>query len=116
MQLQEPNSNPIPSCHVANRNCAHSWDKRCRHKSIRRRPARGNGRAEDDFSGGMSAPGTKRLRNILEEAWGSLRPEEQAQSSRSLIAERILKMAATGERDPIRLRTRALTEVVASPL
>ena len=56
------------------------------------------------------------LRNILEETWGSLRPEEQAQSSRSLIAERILKMAATGERDPIRLRTRALTEVVASPL
>jgi hypothetical protein len=41
---------------------------------------------------------------------------EQAQSSRSLIAERILKMAATGERDPIRLRTRALTEAVASPL
>jgi hypothetical protein len=32
------------------------------------------------------------------------------------IAERILKMAATGKRDPIRLRTRALTEVVASPL
>jgi predicted subunit of tRNA(5-methylaminomethyl-2-thiouridylate) methyltransferase len=56
------------------------------------------------------------LRNILEEAWGSLRPEEQAQSSRSLIAERILKMAATRERDPIRLRTRALTEEVASPL
>jgi hypothetical protein len=67
--------------------------------------------------GGAFDPETiELLRNILEETWGSLRPEEQAQSSRSLIAERILKMAATGERDPIRLRTRALTEVVASPL
>jgi hypothetical protein len=61
--------------------------------------------------GGAFDPETiELLRNILEETWGSLRPEEQAQSSRSLIAERILKMAATGERDPIRLRTRALTE------
>ena len=67
--------------------------------------------------GGAFDPETiELLRNILEETWGSLRPEEQAQSSRSLIAERILKMAATGERDPIRLRTRALTGVVASPL
>ena len=67
--------------------------------------------------GGAFDPETiELLRNILEETWGSLRPEDQAQSSRSLIAERILKMAATGERDPIRLRTRALTEVVASPL
>jgi len=66
--------------------------------------------------GGAFDPETiELLRNILEEAWGSLRPEEQVQSSRSLIAERILKMAATGERDPMRLRTRALTEVVASP-
>ncbi|MGZ6184935.1 MAG: hypothetical protein ACXWNN_03475 [Candidatus Binataceae bacterium] len=54
------------------------------------------------------------LRSVLDEAWSSLRPEEQAQASRSLFAERILKLAATGERDPIRLRTRALTEVVAS--
>jgi hypothetical protein len=67
--------------------------------------------------GGAFDPETiELLRNILEETWGSLRPEDQAQSSRSLIAERIIKMAATGERDPIRLRTRALTEVVASPL
>jgi hypothetical protein len=66
--------------------------------------------------GGAFDPETiELLRNILEEACGSLRPEEQVQSSRSLIAERIRKMAATGERDPMRLRTRALTEVVASP-
>jgi hypothetical protein len=48
------------------------------------------------------------LRSVLDEAWESLRPEEQAQASRSLIAERILELAATGERDPVRLRTRAV--------
>jgi hypothetical protein len=45
---------------------------------------------------------------------GILRPEEQVQGSKSLLAAIILKLAATGERDPIRLRTRAITEVTAS--
>jgi hypothetical protein len=63
--------------------------------------------------GGVFDPETiDLLRSVLDEAWGSLRPEEQAHASRSLFAERILKLAATGERDPIRLRTRALTEVL----
>ena len=52
------------------------------------------------------------LQGVLDEAWASLRPSEQAQSSRSLLAERILKLAVTGERDPSRLRMRALTDVV----
>jgi len=55
------------------------------------------------------------LRCVLDEAWASLRPAEQAHSSRSLLAQRILKLAATGERDPYRLRARALTEIVTSP-
>jgi hypothetical protein len=54
------------------------------------------------------------LRSVLDEAWGSLRPEQQAQRSKSLLAAIILKLAATGERDPIRLRTLAVTEVSAS--
>ncbi len=54
------------------------------------------------------------LRSVLDEAWESLRPEQQAQRSKSLLAASILKLAATGERDPIRLRTRAVTEVTAS--
>jgi hypothetical protein len=54
------------------------------------------------------------LRSVLDEAWESLRPEQQAQRSKSLLAAIILKMAATGERDPIQLRTRAVTEVTAS--
>jgi site-specific recombinase XerC len=52
------------------------------------------------------------LRGVLDEAWSSLPPKEQAELSKTLLAERILKMAAKGERDPIRLRTRALTNVV----
>ena len=54
------------------------------------------------------------LRSVLDEAWESLRPEQQAQQSKSLLAAIILKLAATGERDPIRLRTHAVTEVSAS--
>jgi hypothetical protein len=54
------------------------------------------------------------LRGVLDEGWGSLRLEEQVQGSKSLLASIILKLAATGERDPIRLRTRAITEVAAS--
>jgi len=48
------------------------------------------------------------LRTSLDRAWASLRPGEQACMSQSVLAERILKAAAKGERDPDRLRARAL--------
>jgi hypothetical protein len=44
----------------------------------------------------------------LDVAWDSLSPEEQAQSSRSLLASLILKAAAMGEHDPARLILAAL--------
>ena len=50
------------------------------------------------------------LRTTLDRAWGSIPPAQQASMSRSVLAERILKAAAQGERDPDRLRARALTE------
>ena len=53
------------------------------------------------------------MRRVLEEAWDSLPPEAQTRTSKASIAERILKLAAGGERDPIRLRNYALTSVVA---
>jgi hypothetical protein len=56
------------------------------------------------------------LQGVLDDAWSTLRPDERAQASKSLLAERILKLAATGERDPRRLRVRALTDVVVSSL
>lgn len=48
------------------------------------------------------------LRETLDEAWRSLRPEQRATTSRTLLAEGILKLAAKGERNPKRLRDAAL--------
>jgi len=52
------------------------------------------------------------LKRSLDDAWSRLTPDQQAQVSRSTLAERILKAAANGERDPIRLRTVALVSIV----
>jgi hypothetical protein len=51
------------------------------------------------------------LRGVLEDAWSRLPPGQKC-VSRSLLAERILKAARGGERDPARLRVRAITEGV----
>jgi hypothetical protein len=48
------------------------------------------------------------LRKTLDRAWASLPPRRQAVMSRSVMAERILKAARQGERDPERLRALAL--------
>jgi hypothetical protein len=50
------------------------------------------------------------LRLTLDRAWASLSASEQAVTSRSILAERILRAAAQGERDPDRLRSHALSE------
>ena len=43
------------------------------------------------------------LREVLDDAWACLRPNEQARVTRSLLAERILNAAARGERNRERL-------------
>ena len=53
------------------------------------------------------------LREILEDAWASLPPTRRMTVSRSLLAERILKSAAQGERDRERLLDAALMELAA---
>jgi hypothetical protein len=53
------------------------------------------------------------LREILEEAWVSLRPRQRETMSRSLLAQRILKSAAQGERDRKRLLDAARTDLAA---
>ena len=63
------------------------------------------------YSGAFDPETIDLLRSVLDEAWGSLRPEQQARRSKSLLAAIILKLAATGERDPMQLRIRAVTEV-----
>jgi hypothetical protein len=48
------------------------------------------------------------LKETLENAWASLLPDQRATMTRSLLAERILKAAADGERDRERLFDAAL--------
>jgi hypothetical protein len=52
------------------------------------------------------------LKETLEDAWACLRPEQRINMSRSLLAERILKAAAQGERDRERLIDAALDVAV----
>ena len=53
------------------------------------------------------------LRETLDDAWASLRPEQRATMLKTTLAERILKSAARGERDRQRLLDAALTEFTA---
>jgi hypothetical protein len=53
------------------------------------------------------------LRATLADAWSCLGPEQQANTSQSILAEVILNSAAQGERDPKRLRDAALMAVAA---
>jgi hypothetical protein len=48
------------------------------------------------------------LRSVLDDAWASMGPDEKAKSSKTLVAVRILKAAAAGERNPSRLLELAL--------
>jgi hypothetical protein len=50
------------------------------------------------------------LRDVLEDAWALLRPEQRATMLKTTLAERILKLAARGERDRERLLDAALME------
>jgi hypothetical protein len=48
------------------------------------------------------------LRSVLDHAWASMKPDEKARSSKTLLAVRILEAAAAGERNPNRLLEQAL--------
>jgi hypothetical protein len=48
------------------------------------------------------------LKTVLDDAWASLVPAQQARTSKSEMAVRILQAAAKGERDPAKLRMTAL--------
>jgi hypothetical protein len=54
------------------------------------------------------------LREAVEEAWLSLPLQKRAVTSRALLAEPVLKLAAQGERDLYRLRDYALMAVTSS--
>jgi hypothetical protein len=72
----------------------------------------------------MSALGTSRgaafepevillMQAALEDAWARLPPAERSRTRKSDLAARILRAAANGERDPVRLRTYALLQVLS---
>ena len=48
------------------------------------------------------------LKEVLDDAWASLRPEQQASMLKTTLAERIFRSAAQGERDRERLLDAAL--------
>jgi hypothetical protein len=48
------------------------------------------------------------LRTALDRAWDSLPKSQRAVMSQSILAERILRAAAQGERDPEQLRASAI--------
>ncbi len=48
------------------------------------------------------------LREVLDTAWAALPPQQRAATSKTILAERILKAAADGERDPERLLDAAM--------
>jgi len=67
--------------------------------------------------GSVYTPETlKLLRDALDDAWAALRPDERARATKSMLATRLLELAAEGERDPARLRSAALSIVVTSAL
>jgi hypothetical protein len=53
------------------------------------------------------------LREVLDDAWAALRPEQRATMLKTRLAERILKAAAQGERDRERLLDAALMELTS---
>ncbi len=53
------------------------------------------------------------LTETLDGAWASLRPEQRAKMQKTMLAERILKCAAQGERNRRRLLDAALQDLAA---
>jgi hypothetical protein len=52
------------------------------------------------------------MREVLDDAWACLRVDQKAATSRTILAEAILKLAAQGERDRERLLDGALDAVL----
>jgi hypothetical protein len=54
----------------------------------------------------------KLMQSALEDAWHALSLRQQNQSTKVRLATIILEAVAAGERDPARLRTKAITRFV----
>ena len=54
------------------------------------------------------------LRQVLDDAWQGLSPKQQSRILKSDFAQTIVRLARHGERDPVRLRSVAVTEVIGA--
>jgi hypothetical protein len=55
------------------------------------------------------------LRKVLDEVWAALPDGSKSETVKSEMAQHILKQAANGVRDPVRLRASALVSAVGGP-
>ena len=55
------------------------------------------------------------LRTVLDEAWAALPDGSKSETPKSEMAQHILKQAADGVRDPVRLRASALASAASEP-
>jgi hypothetical protein len=55
------------------------------------------------------------LRKVLDEVWAALPDGSKSEAAKSEMAQHILKQAANGVRDPVRLRASALVSAVGGP-
>ena len=62
-------------------------------------------------NGALDPATLARLKAVFDEACNLLPPDRRSHEMRSILAVRILKCAAKGERNPQRLRTYALMQV-----
>ena len=60
----------------------------------------------------LSSETVRNMQLALDLAWSSLSSEQQAQSSKTLLAERIVDAAESGERSPARLLMLALMPTI----
>ena len=56
------------------------------------------------------------LRTALDEAWALVPDDRKSETRKSDMAQRILRKAAEGVRDPVRLRASALVRPVDGPI
>ena len=75
----------------------------------RQGPAQQRGTMNDNTPAYFDLETVALLREVLEDAWASLRPDQRATKLKSTLAERILGSAAQGERDRERLLDAALS-------
>jgi len=67
-----------------------------------------------DSAGSFEPEDISFLKGVLDDAFAALPPKLRVSSVQALIAERILKSAANGERDRVRLRNEALFDLQAA--